>query len=244
MASKNYYNPLDAAILWSNLQEYYVQITELSPHTPHELKKHFPQWPDLQIYTERIYDAVARQELPASYLGQPLERFDESTKPYITIRHSDFRIWIEKFYPDDKPAFLSTSSDKHATCISLATFLTQKAHLDFALNELEILRRHLASLEQEISPHRKPNKNSARSHSETNTIRDTDPAILYRIIGSLLAVCVGKSKNGRVQSIYKNQAALVDAITLEFAQTPGLSKRTLDRKFAEARRHLDQALRQ
>ncbi|WP_155741823.1 hypothetical protein [Pseudomonas putida] len=243
MISKNFYRPLDAAILWSNLQEHYSQITDLALYNPQELKTHFPQWPALHTYVERIYDAIARQELPASFLGKPVESFHEAIKPYITIRHADFRIWIDSFYPDDIPIFLLNNADKHASCIPLAIFLTQKARLDATSDELISLRQHLIQLEQELSACRDMNNTNRGDGTNVNTSRETDTTVLYIIIGSLLAVSVGKSASGRVRSIYKNQTAIVEAITLGFPKTPGLSKRTLDRKFAEARRHLDQASR-
>ncbi|MNP61708.1 hypothetical protein D3C76_1569240 [compost metagenome] len=64
--------------------------------------------------------------------------------------------------------------------------------------------------------------------------------MLYTIIGSILSVTLGKSKDGQLQSIYMNQSAMVEAITTLFPGTPGLSKRTLDRKFAEAKRRFAQ----
>ncbi|AUZ58518.1 Hypothetical protein PRJ_1912 [Pseudomonas sp. XWY-1] len=63
------------------------------------------------------------------------------------------------------------------------------------------------------------------------------------IVGALLEVTLGKSKSGKRQSIYSSQAALVEAITLRFPKMGGLSKHTIDRRFADARRHLAQALR-
>ncbi len=56
------------------------------------------------------------------------------------------------------------------------------------------------------------------------------------IVGALLALMLGNSENGQPQSILENQTPVVDAITTPFPNVPGLSKRTLDREFAEARR--------
>ncbi|MCY1188261.1 hypothetical protein D9M73_293450 [compost metagenome] len=63
------------------------------------------------------------------------------------------------------------------------------------------------------------------------------------LVGAVLAVTLGKSKSGKVQSIYSTQAALVEAITLRFPGVSGLSKSTLDRRFADARRQLAQYAR-
>ncbi|MGY4526773.1 hypothetical protein [Pseudomonas sp. TE21394] len=238
MVSKNHYHPLEAAILWSNLQEHRAQIANAAFHAPDKLSVLFPQWPLLQTYTERIYDAIARGELPANYLGQPAYCLKEAIKSYITIRHADFRIWVHRFFPDDVPDFLKNSLDAHSGCIPLAIYLTQKAKLDATTNELANLNQHLLTLERQISHCLNSQSNSVADTIKEQQSFEANPNVLYVIIGSLLHVTLGKSKSGRVQSIYKTQTAIVDTITMEFPTTPGLSKRTLDRKFAEARRHL------
>ncbi|MNN90595.1 hypothetical protein D3C81_2085680 [compost metagenome] len=63
------------------------------------------------------------------------------------------------------------------------------------------------------------------------------------LVGAVLEVTLGKSNSGQVQSIYPSQAALVEEITRRFPGVSGLSKSTLDRRFAEARRHFAQAFR-
>lgn len=60
------------------------------------------------------------------------------------------------------------------------------------------------------------------------------------LLGAVLAVTVGKSKDGRLRSIYKSQSDLVEGILRRFPGLPNLSKSTIDRRFADARRHLAQ----
>ncbi|MNP87012.1 hypothetical protein D3C76_1876210 [compost metagenome] len=59
----------------------------------------------------------------------------------------------------------------------------------------------------------------------------------------MLETTLGKNQNGKMQSIYPSQAALVQAILLRFPQVEGLSKSTIDRRFAEARRLITQVTR-
>lgn len=59
------------------------------------------------------------------------------------------------------------------------------------------------------------------------------------IIGALLALVLGKTPAGKPQSVFNSQAAIIDALLAHHANVPGISKTTLEVKFAEARRRLN-----
>ncbi|PUB37143.1 hypothetical protein C8K58_1273 [Pseudomonas sp. GV047] len=58
------------------------------------------------------------------------------------------------------------------------------------------------------------------------------------IIGALVNLLLDHSPAGKPLSVFKNQAAIVDAVIARHQDVPGLSKRTLDEKFAAANRSL------
>lgn len=58
------------------------------------------------------------------------------------------------------------------------------------------------------------------------------------IIGAMLELMLGKSKGGQSHSIFKNQSAIIDALVSHYPGKPGISKRTLEEKFAAAKREL------
>jgi hypothetical protein len=58
------------------------------------------------------------------------------------------------------------------------------------------------------------------------------------IIGGLLAATIGQSSGGQRLSVYKDQSALLDALVANHPRAPGLSRRTLETVFAEAKRSL------
>ncbi|MNP70659.1 hypothetical protein D3C76_1669210 [compost metagenome] len=72
---------------------------------------------------------------------------------------------------------------------------------------------------------------------------ETSEAMQNRLIGAMLMTTLGKNQNGKVQSIYPSQAELVQAILLRFPGVDGLSKSTIDRRFADARRLIAQVKR-
>ena len=66
---RSFYHPIDAAILWSDLADHEAEILQVDQTHPGYLLKHFPQWPTLHLYAERIYDAIISGEMPATFLG-------------------------------------------------------------------------------------------------------------------------------------------------------------------------------
>ncbi|PYG78489.1 MULTISPECIES: hypothetical protein [unclassified Pseudomonas] len=241
-STRNSYHPIGAALLWCDLAAHEADIMQVALTCPEKLSTHFPQWPFLHAYVERIYDAIARYELPAMYLGSPITPDNQVDRAFVTLRHTDLRIWIARYYPDEKPEFLFSRDLDHSQCISLGVHLAQKAELDAIQRELAKCHAQLASLETELAGQSHERRTLSNRLDALATPREASSMVLSVIIASLLDVTLARSSSTRFPSIYKNQSAIVDAIVNRFPSTPGLSKRTLDRKFAEARRHLAQVL--
>jgi hypothetical protein len=236
------YHPIDAAILWCDLADHQGEILQVDLSHPGSLLKHFPQWPFLHAYAERIYDAIVCGELPATYLGRPITSNDQAERVYWSIRHSDLRVWFARNYPEEKPAFLFTQNVDHSECVSLTAHLALQAERDAGAREIEKLRQLHSAIADEAAALALNHQGLAAQLGAFESPSEASAFVYYTIIGALLMVVLGKSRRGQPQSIYKNQAAVVEAITEQFPGLPGLSKRTLDRKFAEARRHFAQAL--
>lgn len=238
---RNFYHPLEAAILWSDLGPFELEIVQAGREDLDSLVRLFPQWPYLHTYVERIYDAIYCHELPATFLGQPVTCNLQSERAFFTIRHSDLRIWISRYFPDDKPAFLFNKTGDHTHCISLGAYLVQEAEIQTCNRVIEELRIEISSLKADLQEKTQQCETATRHAEEADLPSESSKIVFYMIIGALLDVSVGSSPNGQTQSIYKNQSAMVEAIITRYSHLPGISKRTLDRKFAEGRRHLTQA---
>lgn len=236
------YHPIDAAILWCDLADHQGEILQVDLSHPGSLLKHFPQWPFLHAYAERIYDAIVCAELPATYLGRPINSNDQAERVYWSIRHSDLRIWFARNYPEEKPAFLFSQNLDHSECVSLTAHLSLQAERDAGAREIEKLRQAHSEIADEAASLARGHRGLSAQLGAFEVPSEASAIVYYTIIGALMMVMLGKSRRGQPQSIYKNQAAVVEAITEQFPGIPGLSKRTLDRKFAEARRHLAQTL--
>lgn len=233
-----FYRPIDAALRWCDLIRYEAQIMQAAWSRPEELKALFPQWPGLHATTEKIYDAVRNGDLPYGCLGisVPMGTYVE---PYLlTIRHSDLRRWMQVHYPDQKPAFLFESGSNAHEKISLGTFLALQAERDALLRELDTLQRHYQDILvdiQTIGLERDDLKKMVRTHGQ---LSERSELTYQNIIGVLISLFLDHSPAGKPLSVFKNQAAIVDAVIARHKDVPGLSKRTLDEKFAAANRSL------
>ena len=58
------------------------------------------------------------------------------------------------------------------------------------------------------------------------------------IIGAMLELMLSKSPSGKRYSVFDNQAAIIAALLGNNEKKPGISERTLEQKFAAAKRSL------
>ncbi|MBH3371838.1 hypothetical protein AAH995_20575 [Pseudomonas putida] len=237
------YHPIDAAILWCDLSDHEDEILHVDISQPGSLRKHFPQWPRLHDHVECIYDAILSGDLPATYLGQPITADSHIYRVYYSVRRADLLVWFVRCLPDQKPAFLFSQNVDHSECVSLDAHLAKQAKLDFALNTLEQLQQTYAAAAEEMALLSTLNDKLKARLESLGMPSETSVAVHTRLVGAMLETTLGKNQNGKQQSIYSSQAALVQAILLRFPGVDGLSKSTIDRRFADARRLIAQIKR-
>ncbi|MFJ2969490.1 hypothetical protein [Pseudomonas fulva] len=237
------YHPIDAAILWCDLTDHKDEILRVDLSHPGSLLKHFPQWPFLHIYAECIYDAIVCGELPATCLGRPITSDDQIHRECWSIRRADLLVWFVRTFPDEKPAFLFSQNVDHSGCIRLDTHLAQQAELEAAQWKIEKMRQRLVASVEEMAALTVLNKELLARLDACGVPSEESEGMQSMLVGAVLEVTLGKSKDGRVQSIYRSQSALVQEIIRRFPGVPGLSKSTLDRRFADARRLIAQVKR-
>ncbi|WP_225521503.1 hypothetical protein [Pseudomonas kurunegalensis] len=237
------YHPIDAAILWCGLSEYEEEILQVEFSHPGSLRKQFSQWPGLHDHLECIYDAILSGELPATYLGQPITSDSIVHRVYYSVRRADLLLWFLRSQPDQKPAFLFTQDVDHSGCVSLNAHLAKQAELDYALHTIEQLQQTYTAVTDEMASLSALNDKLKARLESLGIPSETSEAMHDTLIGAMLATTLGKNPNGKQQSIYSSQAALVQAILLRFPGVDGLSKSTIDRRFADARRLIAQVKR-
>lgn len=236
--TKTFYRPIDAAIRWCNLTCYEAQIALADWSQSESLATLFPQWPNLHTAIERILDAIRNGELPYGCLGISVP-FGSYVEPFqLTIRHSDLRRWMEIHYPDHKPSFLFESGEDAHANVCLGTFLSVKADRDELSRALKAQQQHTQEILgelQSIGLERDDLKVLAKTNGQ---LSERSELTYHNIIGALVSLLLDHSPAGKPLSVFTNQAAIVDAIVARHKDVPGLSKRTLDEKFAVANRSL------
>ncbi len=236
--AKVHYRPVEAALRWCNLVAYEPQILEKSWHCPALLIHDFPQWPCLHTNTERIFDAVRNNELPYGCLGTPVPMGSEVECTLLTVRHTDLKHWMSCHYPDQRPAFLFERPPTQFNDLRIGTYLALQADRD-AL-QLQVRNIHVAHQElldelRAAGLERESLKALLKSQSK---LSNRSELVYLHIIGAMLALMLGNSPSGKPHSVFRNQSAIVSALTAHFDKLPGITKRTLDEKFATAKRSL------
>lgn len=239
--TKIFYRPIDAALRWCNLLHYEAQILQAVWSYTEDLTRIFPQWPCLRANTEKIYDAMRNGELPYGCLGISVPSGSYVESYQITVRHSDLRFWMQNYHPDQRPAFLFGLNNESHSKISVGDYIALQADRDTLLQDLQKLK----------SCHQKILEDIKNAGLDINNLKNTPifyeqlserSEITYQsIIGAMLNLFLEQSPAGKPLSVFNNQAAIVDAITARYTDIPGLSKRTLDEKFAAANRSLRRA---
>lgn len=235
--AKVFYRPIDAAIRWCNLMSYQTQILEVAWQSHNTLKTAFPQWPCLHANTELIFDAMQHGELPYGCLGIPVAFGTVVDCFQITIRHTDLKLWMSRFHPEQKPAFLFENlSDQRE--ISISTYLALQADRDalqLRVKNIETVHQQLLNELEAIGLEKEKIHQLLKSNSK---ISDRSETAYLHIIGAMVSLLLGHSPSGKPHSVFRSQAAIVDALTAHHKNLSGISKRTLDEKFAAAKRTL------
>ncbi|MBL5862147.1 hypothetical protein JBO49_16195 [Serratia fonticola] len=235
--SKIYYRPIEAAIRWSDLVKHEKNILNVMQKKNRLESNDFPQWPALLMNTERIYDAMLNNELPYGKEGITIKDETLLDHPDITVRHIDLKIWMSRYYPDQRPSFLF--SDPEQVTHSTITFKTAMA----LLVEREALKSQLAqcqiSHEQLQEQYATLLKRYQPEGADTNLpCSDRAENTYLNIIGCMLKLLLGHTPSGQPYSLFRTQEAVISALAAHSGHLMGLSERTLQGKFAEVNRRL------
>jgi hypothetical protein len=240
---KLFYRPIEAAIRWCGLVSYEASILELTWDYPERLISTFPQWPCLHKNLEKIMDAVRNQELRYGLLGITVLPGTPVDLRLLTVRHSDLKAWMFHHYPDERPSFLFHETTPDHESIRYGTYLVLLADRDALQVQLKSTEAKLHQLRAELAAAGLERENLRSLADQSKEVSELSKAGFLNVIGALVCTILGSSESGRRHSIFDSQASIVDSITAHYGEVPGLSKRSLDEKFAAGRRSLAQAKR-
>jgi hypothetical protein len=235
-----FYRPVEAAIRWCNLIQHEGLILQSLGEDYIPKTGQFPQWPCLQANTEKILDAILHGEIPHGRDGKTVPASEHVARARLTVRHTDLREWMAKYHPGSKPAFLFDEVERNAhAAINAESFRALQADRDAARSELERTRKRGAEIVAERDALR-GERDSLRAIVDKMAVPGERAEGTYlNIIGALLEVVLGKTPAGKPQSVFESQAAIIDALLAHHPDKQGISKTTLEARFAEARRRLN-----
>lgn len=238
-AQKVFYRPIEAAIRWSGLvrQEPFI-LKKLGKRRMPDLAD-FPRWPLLRLNAERIYDGLANGDLPYGKRGLTCSDPGLLDDPELTIRHVDLKSWFVRFYPDERPLFLFSEIERQVhPGIDVEAFQVLLADREALRVKVIDRGKRLQTLQDELRALRAAYEDRMQSdagHGERSPRAETT---YLNIVGGLLALLLGQSPAGHPYSTFRTQESVISALIAHHDGRLGISERTLQTKFAAARRHL------
>lgn len=241
LAVKTHYRPIEAAIRWSGLLRFERRILAMLEQRPFPDAAEFPRWPILRLNVERIFDAIAHDEIPYGKAGRSqTARPPSLDDPELTVRHVDLKVWMTRYYPGERPAFLFDEFERALhPAIGIDT-------LQVLLAEREAVKIQLAERRQAHDLLRAEYETLVKAHADCTPPQEPGPrseSTYLNIIGGLLTLLLGQSPNGIPYSSFQTMESVVSTLLAHHERLPGISERTLWSKLAQARRHLEASSR-
>ena len=239
--TKTYYRPIEVAIRWAGLLRFELRILEALGSRAIPDMSDFPRWPMLRLFAERIFDALAHDELPFGKAGIAHESqrlaLDD---PDLIVRHVDLRAWMSYYYPGERPQFLFDEIERELhPAVNLATLNVLLADREASKVQLAELAQLHAALQAQYEALAKEHAVRIAESGGERELGLRSESTYLNIIGGLLTLLLGKSPAGKSYSSFQNMDAVVSALLAHHEGRPGISERTLWSKLAQARRHLE-----
>lgn len=241
-AFKVFYRPIEIAIRWCGLEECETQILSCaSSYSGRAGESVLPKC--VQEKLDILWDAILHRDLAYGHLGitTPADTYIEPE--LVTIRHVDLKCWLLKRYPLEKPAFLFNSLERATSASSSADLINP---LLTEIEALETLRRldqeRTKKLEMEIAKLRGEHISLADSARKEKKPNGRKERANLQLIGALVNLCLAKTPSGKPYSRFTSQASIISALMAHNRNKAGFSQRTLEEKFAAARRSIDDSV--
>lgn len=235
-----YYSVPVAAMLWCQVPPSEIQ-EELGRSTSHpSIRGVFvhPYIPCLQVRCKIIHDAIESGLLPASREnGKVTSEHIAPERRYVS--RENLRAWIVKEHPADKPVFLFDEIERNShPAINKDTFQALQADRDALRVELEKVRVRFGEAREKMAALQGERDSLAAIVESVKTPSVRAETTYLNIIGGMLGLMLGKTPNGKSQSVFESQGAIISALLAYHGDKPGIAVSSLENKFAEANRSI------
>jgi len=229
--TKTFYRPIEAAIRWAGLLHHEPVILDCAL-SPRKLPPSLvcPRQHELQLCLDRIYDGIDNGELPYGQNGITSNDAALLDSPALIVRHLDLKDWMRRYYPEHRPGFLFSRSERlaHPT-------ITLEAGQALLIERLA-MRAELAQCRHKIAAF------SKQSSANRSSMSERAETTYLNILGAILDLMLNCSPSGRRYSPFDTQAAIVSALVAHYGSRMGISERTLNGKFAKAKQVLNSTI--
>lgn len=228
-----------AAALWCGIAPAEVQENlDMSTQSARGVYKH-PYIPCLEPRCRAIHDAIDKGLLPYSREnGKVVEEYVAVERRHVSRQH--LKDWIAAQFPSDKPAFLFDEIERNThSAINKDAYQALQADRDALRARLEKAAdeyRKLRTERDELITEKEKLVDQLRPEKDLGLRAETT---YLNIVGGLVALFLMKTPGGKPHSVFNSQSALIDQMLAHFKK-PGVTKRTLEEKFAAANKSLEQ----
>lgn len=229
-----YYRPIDAAIRWAGLFRLRKDILANVQSRALPATLDCPRCNELRLFTDRIYDAIFNGELPYGRNGITMR--DESLwdSPDLTVRHVDLKRWMLQTYPEQRPPFLFSRTERIAhPLITVEAGHALLVEREALKSQLDLCRHQLQALQERLKQQDVPVTSGTLC-----PLSDRAESTYLNVIGAILDVILGRTPSGTPYSRFSSQEAVISALIAHHGNLMGITERTLQAKFAKARRKL------
>lgn len=196
--------------------------------------------PCLEARSRAIAEAIESGELPHGREdGETLAPGDKAAAERRHILGRDLKVWLQKAHPNDRPAFLFDDIERSShTAISAEAYRALKAEHDKLENRLQNARDEFKKLRGEKNAIESERNSLIAMVDKVAQPGERAESTYLNIIGAMLELMLSKSPGGQPYSTLTSQAAIISAMLAHHESKPGIAARTLEEKFAAAKRSL------
>lgn len=234
-----------AAALWCGVPEDQVEeivreATQLSGSGLGRSIWRHPAVPCLEPRSRAIAEAIDDGELPHGREdGTSVAAGDHVAYERRHFFGRDLRKWMERAFPNEKPAFLFDDIERSThTAISADAYRALKAEHDKLASRLNNAKTEFKKLREEKEIIEAERDSLKAMVNKLGTPSERAESTYQNIIAALLDCIAGGLPGIERHPSFASEAKLIDAIDDHYRGYGGLSKSTLSRKFPEAKRAL------
>ncbi len=198
-----------------------------------------PAVPCIEPRCRAMHEAIESGALEYRREGRQVSSGEHVAPERRTVSREALKTWISAAFPANKPKFLFDEIERGAhSAITTESYRVLKTAHDAKAQLLEQANERIRGLTDGKSQMELELSGLRSIVDKIGTPNERAEKTYLNIIGAMLGLMLGKSPAGKPYSAFDNQAAIISALLGNYSDKAGIASRTLEEKFAEAKRSL------